>query len=214
MYAADVQKQKLTFGVSGKLWNRSLVMYDKETDSLWSHILGEAMEGKLKGETLEQVPCVMTDWKTWSREHPEGTVVMLSRSSREYKTDFYKKPDQFALGIASGDKAKAWRFDALVKTPVVNDTWRDKPVAVLFDKESVTARLFSRKVGDKELTFEGGEKGIRDKETGSTWEPTTGRATAGPLKGEHLAPLNGIVSYREVWAKFHPKSEAYPHEKK
>ncbi|VTT99561.1 Uncharacterized protein OS=Candidatus Entotheonella sp. TSY2 GN=ETSY2_39745 PE=4 SV=1: DUF3179: DUF3179 [Gemmataceae bacterium] len=213
MYAAEVGKQKLTFGVSGMLWNRSLVMYDKETGTLWSHILGEAMQGKLKGEKLEQVPCVMTDWKTWSKQYPDGTVVMLSRSSKEYKTDFFKKPEQFVLGVASGTKAKSWRFDALAKATVVNDTWRDKPVAVLFDKQSVTARLFSRKVGDKELTFEGGEKGIRDKETGSTWEPTTGRATAGPLKGEHLTPLEGIVSYREVWAKFHPKSETYPSDK-
>ncbi len=213
MYAADVQKQKLTFGVSGMLWNRSLVMYDKETGTLWSHILGEAMQGKLKGETLEQVPCVMTDWKTWSKEHADGTVVMLSRSSKEYKTDFYQKPERFVLGIASGDKAKAWRFDALAKTPAINDTWRDKPVAVLFDAGSVTARLFSRKVGDKELTFEGGAKGIRDKETGSAWEPTSGRATAGPLKGEYLAPLNGIVSYRDVWVKFHPKTETYSSEK-
>lgn len=213
MYAADVKKQKLTFGVSGMLWNRSLVMYDKETGTLWSHILGEAMDGKLKGETLDQVPCVMTDWKKWSKEHADGTVVMLSRSSKEYKTDFYRKPERFVLGIANGDKARAWRFDALAKAPAVNDMWRDKPVAVLFDKESVTARLYSRKVGDKELTFEGGEKGIRDKETGSIWEPTTGRATAGPLKGEHLTPLHGIVSYREVWAKFHPKSETYPSDK-
>ena len=45
MYAAEVGKQKLTFGVSGMLWNRSLVMYDKETGTLWSHILGEAMQG-------------------------------------------------------------------------------------------------------------------------------------------------------------------------
>lgn len=213
MYAAEVQKQKLTFGVSGMLWNRSLVMYDKETGTLWSHILGAGMQGKLKGEKLEQVPCAMTDWKTWSREHPAGTVVLLSRSSKEYKTDFYKRPEQFVLGIASGARAKAWRFDALAKAGAVNDTWRDKPVVALFDRESVTARLYARTVGDKELTFEVGEKGVRDKQTGSTWEPTTGRATAGPLKGEYLTPLAAIVSFREVWTKFHPKSESYPQDK-
>ena len=214
VFAADVGKRKLTFGVSGMLWNRSLVMYDKETGTLWSLILGEAMQGKLKGEKLEQVPCMMTDWKTWSREHPDGTVVMLSRSSTEYKTDFYKRPEQFVLGIANSAKVKSWRLDALAKATVVNDTCREKPVVVLFDKESMTARLYSRTVGNKELTFESGENGIRDMETGSTWEPTTGRATAGPLKGEHLTPLNGILSYRDVWTKFHPKSETYPVDKK
>lgn len=192
------------------LWNRSLVMYDQETESLWSHILGQAMRGPLQGKTLDQVPSVMTDWKTWSQEHPDGSVVMLSRTSREYKTDFYRQPEQFVLGIADGDDARAWRFDALAQTHAVNDTWLEDPVVVLFDPASVTARLYSRQQGDRELTFESGEGGIRDKETGSTWEPTTGRATAGPLQGEYLTALNGIVSYRDVWTRFYPKTELYP----
>jgi hypothetical protein len=54
------------------------------------------------------------------------------------------------------------------------------------------------------------EKWIRDKETKSMWEPAIGWATAVPLKGEHLAPLNGIVSCREVRVRFYPKSVMYP----
>ena len=48
MYARKTKERTLTFGVSGMLWNRSLVMYDRETKSLWSHMLGEAMQGRLK----------------------------------------------------------------------------------------------------------------------------------------------------------------------
>ena len=54
MYATKVEDKRLTFFVSGMLWQRSLVMQDKETGSLWSHILGEAMRGSLKGTSLEQ----------------------------------------------------------------------------------------------------------------------------------------------------------------
>jgi hypothetical protein len=48
VYATNVDKQKLTFCVSGQLWNRSLVMMDLETKSLWSHLLGRGMQGKHK----------------------------------------------------------------------------------------------------------------------------------------------------------------------
>ena len=56
MYARKVKGKALTLSVSGMLWNRSLVILDAETKSLWSHILGRAMRGPLEGETLEVLP--------------------------------------------------------------------------------------------------------------------------------------------------------------
>jgi hypothetical protein len=207
VYARDVGGRTLTFGVSGLLWNRSLVMYDEETGSLWSHILGEAKQGPLRGKRLEQVPSVMTDWKTWGREHADGTVVLLSRTSEEYRTAFYRQPKQFVLGIAEGGKAKAWGFDRLAKAPALNDTFDGRPVAVLFDRDSMTARLYGRNVKGRELTFEGRAGRIKDRETGSTWEPATGRAVDGPLQGSYLQALPAVVSYRKTWQTFHPKSQ-------
>jgi hypothetical protein len=207
VYAREVDGRTLTFGVSGMLWKQSLVMYDKETESLWSHILGVAKQGVLRGKKLEQIPSVMTDWKTWSKEHPDGMVVLLSRTSKEYRTEFYRQPEQFVLGIAEGGKAKAWGFDGLVKVPAINDTFDGQPVAVFFDKDSATARLYSRKVKDRELTFEVSGGKIKDKETGSTWEPVSGRAVDGSLKSTYLNALPAIVSYRLAWQAFHPKSE-------
>ena len=61
MYARKVKGKTLTLSVSGMLWNRSLVILDAETKSLWSHILGRAMQGPLEGETLEALPGLMTD---------------------------------------------------------------------------------------------------------------------------------------------------------
>ena len=53
MYVRQVNDLTLTFRVSGKLWNRSLIMSDVETRTEWSHLLGRAMAGKLK---LPRVP--------------------------------------------------------------------------------------------------------------------------------------------------------------
>jgi hypothetical protein len=207
VYAREVDGKTLTFGVSGLLWNGSLVMYDQETGSLWSHVLGEAKQGWLHGKKLKQMPSVMTDWRTWSREHQDGTVVLLSRTSEEYRTEFYRQPEQFVLGIAESGKAKAWGFDRLVEVPALKDTFDGQPVAVLFARDSVTVRLYSRKVKECTLTFEASAGRIKDKETNSIWEPVTGRAVEGPMKGTHLQALPAMVSYRNIWQTFHPASE-------
>ena len=40
------------FGVSGKLYDSNLLMYDRDTESLWSQIIGEAVVGDETGKKL------------------------------------------------------------------------------------------------------------------------------------------------------------------
>lgn len=51
-----VKGERVEFGVSGKLWNSNLLMYDRKTDSLWSQVLGEAVVGEMVGTKLAVVP--------------------------------------------------------------------------------------------------------------------------------------------------------------
>jgi len=207
VYARDVNDQKLTFAVSGKLWNRSLVIQDEETNSLWSHLLGEAMQGPLKGKRLEQIPSVMTDWEAWRREHPGGTVVVWDRTSRDYTRDAYKRLGDFVLGVVLDGKANAWGFDHLQKNPLLQETFQGHEVLVVFDKPSATARLFDRRIKDRVLTFHLKDSKRIDRETGSVWNPITGAAEDGPLKGAYLHALPAIVSFRTAWMTFHPQSK-------
>lgn len=209
MYARRVDAKTLTLGVSGMLWNRSLVMYDPETGSLWSHILGEAMQGPLKGKQLEQAPSVMTDWQTWRERHPNSTVAVLSRTSRGYRREFYRQPERFVLGIVVDSEAKAWSFDRLDRNPVVNDSIGNEPVVVAYKKASITARMYDRKMGQQVLTFKSQNGKLVDNQTGTTWDPLTGQALTGSLSGKHLKALPAIVSYKNVWHHFHPKSKSY-----
>ena len=185
-------------------------MYDKETNSEWSHILGEAQAGKFKGKSLKQFPCVMTDWKTWSERHPEGSVVVLKRSARNFDTKYIGRPNNFALGIADGKDAKAWVFSGLEMTPVVMDTWKGQPVVVLYDGKSKTARLFDCRVKKKSLTFAEKDGTIIDNETQSTWDFMTGKALKGPMTGEQLEAMPAIPTFTRTWQEFHPMSEMWP----
>ena len=225
MYAREVGDQTLTFAVSGLLWNKSLVMIDAPTKSLWSHLLGKAMRGPLEGTILETLPSLMTDWKTWQELHPHTTLVMLSPTERAYHRDYYRHdPSAFVVGVTAvgvtgigvtgigvtdGDASRAWSFDQLMTTPVVNDVFLDTPILVIFEKESMTAFLFQRELQEKSLTFEQGATGLVDQQTGSTWDGRRGHAIAGPLKGQRLESITGIVSFRETWQIFHPETTYY-----
>ena len=188
------------------LWQRSLVMLDLETRSLWSHLLGQAMNGQLKGAELEMLPSSMTDWKTWRTQHPATTVLNLSRTSREYRRQFYHDPSQFVLGMADGGMTRAWPFDQLVRQPVVNDKIDRTPVLVVFMKDSATAMTYDRRLDDRTLTFTDDGGKLLDDQTKTQWDPASGKAVAGLLAGKQLVQQIGVVSYRRAWRDFHPES--------
>lgn len=204
VYDRVVDGRPLTLAVSGQLWKESMVMYDQETRSLWSHLQGVARQGILNGKRLRRIPSVLTDWESWCRLYPESTVVSLRRRFEWYRRDFYDKdPSRFVLGIAEGGAAKTWGFDALAEAGAVNDEWDGRPVLAVLARPSHTARLYRREVGGKTLTFEMAGGKLTDRETGSTWEPVAGRAVAGPLAGRHLDALPATVSFRAAWRRFY-----------
>ncbi|MDP9466110.1 MAG: DUF3179 domain-containing protein [Actinomycetota bacterium] len=69
----------LSFGTSGRLFQSNLVMYDRQTESLWPQVGGRAVAGVLTGQELRLVPAQMVAWSQWRAAHPDGWV--LSRQT-------------------------------------------------------------------------------------------------------------------------------------
>ncbi len=190
------------------LWNRSLVMIDEETRSLWSHLLGEAMQGPLQGTQLEAVPAEMVTWESWRREHPQTTVLNLSRTARNYVKRFYRRPQDFVFGWIENGQAYAAGFNVLIKNPVLNLKLAKSTMVVTFDKDTTAAHLFSSVVEERTLQFVRDEQGrMRDTQTKTVWNSNTGMAVEGPLQGMRLQQLVGIVSYARAWNLFHPDTK-------
>jgi hypothetical protein len=67
------------FGVSGLLYNSTLVMYDRresgEAESLWLPIQGRGVAGPAAGSRLETLPCSLVTWASWVTRHPDTTVI-------------------------------------------------------------------------------------------------------------------------------------------
>ena len=180
---------------------------DIETESLWSHILGEAMGGSLKGTVLEALPSDMVTWKSWRREHPKTTVLNLSRTTQEYTRQFYQQPEKFVVGFQVDAQSYHVPFTTFRTQPLLETTIREQALLLSFDPESTSIRIFSRRVKERDLNFAADATGrVQDRQTGSSWNRATGVATEGPLAGTHLAQVVGIVSFARAWRVFHPDS--------
>lgn len=84
-----VADRTLSFGTSGMLYQSALVMYDRQTESLWSHFTGEAIAGTLTGTELDTYPVATIAWGDWLDAHPDGLV--LSRDTGEER-DYGRNP--------------------------------------------------------------------------------------------------------------------------
>lgn len=86
----------LTFGVSGKLRNSDMVMYDVETESWWQQAQGLAIVGDLTGSTLKTLPTWLESWDEFKTRNPDGLVMAEPEYRRSYGRNPYKGYDTSA----------------------------------------------------------------------------------------------------------------------
>jgi len=130
-----VNGRPVTFGVSGLLYQSDLVMYDHQTESLWSQISMEAIAGPMTGAKLKHIFLTHTTWGEWRAAHP--TTLVLSTNTghiRNYERDPYLgyaqrrdlmfdvkhfdptyHPKEWVLGLEVDGVFKAYPFGELQK---------------------------------------------------------------------------------------------------
>ena len=162
VFDANAAGRRLDFGVSGLLYQSDVLLYDRQTESLWSQIKQEAVTGKLIGTRLQLLPSIQTTWGAWKKQHPD-TFVLSTRTgySRNYDDDPYEDyyasrevmfpvgrmnlryhPKEQVLGVELNGLAKAYPFTELaqVKSPF-KDKIGKKVVTVVYDSKSRTATI-------------------------------------------------------------------------
>jgi hypothetical protein len=220
--------------VSGKLHANSLIMYDHQTDSLWSHLVGAAVSGPMKGQKLDFLESMLTEWQAWKRLHPNTKVLSSGRSGflaslRDPYEPYYRStdtgiipprvldkriyPKEYVLGLVINEKAKAYPFSVLSRQPVLNDNFQGIPLLIVFDSESATGVIFKRRLEGKDLIFKkttGSDKTglfLADDATKSIWDGLSGRGVQGPLKSKKLEPLPMTPSFWFGWVDHYPNTE-------
>lgn len=167
-FLANIDKQDYEFGVSGLLYNSDVLLYDRQTESLWSQIIGAAISGKLKGQRLQQMPLQHTSWKAWKQQYP--TTLVLSENTgfkRDYQRDPYQgyaesrriffqtshqapeiyHPKEPVLGIEVNGVYKAYPYLELRKQarPEFVDEVNGRTVTIKWDAEANSAYVLNEK---------------------------------------------------------------------
>lgn len=74
-YDRRIDDRIVDFGTSGSLWNSALVMYDRQTETLWSHFTAEGLVGELTGVRLDTLPVATVPWGAWRDANPDALVL-------------------------------------------------------------------------------------------------------------------------------------------
>jgi len=161
VFDARVDGQKRTFGVSGLLYNSDVLMYDRETESLWSQIAMKAISGPEVGNELTWLPSEQMTWKAWLQKHPTSEVLSLDTGHRrDYAADAYASyfaseqtmfpapysrrelpRKNWVLGLLINGEAKAYPVRQLPDGEPIADEVGGEQVEILWDAAARHAQV-------------------------------------------------------------------------
>ncbi|MEO1519319.1 MAG: DUF3179 domain-containing protein [Cyanobacteria bacterium J06633_2] len=78
-----------TFGVSGKLYQSCLVMYDRQDDTLYAQPWGLGIVGPAVNASVEQIPTVKTTLGAWLNQYPDSKILSTDTG---HQRDYFRYP--------------------------------------------------------------------------------------------------------------------------
>ena len=189
-FSRGIAGEMREFGVSGLLYNSDVLLYDKQTESLWSQIMGKAISGPLKGTLLEPIPMTLTTWQDWRDQYPE-TLVLSTETG--FKRDYNRNPytgyeqterlmfpvsnenpayhaKETVLAIERNGQFKAYPFSELQKAgSLIKDEIAGSEIMIHYNHENQSARALDSQSNE----------------------------------------IHGVILYWFAWIAFHPESDVF-----
>jgi hypothetical protein len=214
-----------TFGVSGRLINNNLVMYDRASEAWWPQILATAIPGPWNEtpavRSLREFRLVWTTWDRWQTQHPETSVLSTDTGyAKNYNRDPYGRynprggyyetantlfptlnqderyePKRVFMGARTAQGAAAFLKDAVRENGVMTGEIGDTPVLAVHDTRYDSAFVYRN---PDETTFE-----------------PDGDTVVGPDGTGHdpdALPLSRIHTFDAMWfawAGYYPETNVY-----
>ena len=207
-------------------------MRDEETGSWWQQVSGEAIQGPLKGKKLTPMDHDELTFALWKREKPTGRVlkpdekiaaaggyvpadweatVGKMRVTTAQQLDSSLPPRTIVIGVAIGNAARAYPFEALQKQNPIIDTLRGTPLIVVMSEDGQSVRAFERKVEGQEREFflkpNSSPLRLMD-DQGTEWD-FAGTALNGNLAGKQLMRIAVLKDYWFDWKTYNPNTSVY-----
>ena len=221
VYDRLVDGKALEFTLVGAV-NYNATFRDHTTGTWWRQEVGDAVKGPLKGQVLDDMPFEQMSLDSWLAKYPDSLVL-------QYDPTFQKQYDirtallnyevslpgwhmqaspPLVVGVEVNGVARAYDWNELVKRSLVEDEVEGTPLLAVTDADGDSAFVYERTVDGRVLSFELTEDGMKDSETGSSWD-RFGRCKKGKLKGSALAQLQSYKQYVRAWVTFHPDASFF-----
>jgi hypothetical protein len=185
-----VRDRDYTFGVSGRLYKSNVLLYDHQTESLWSQLMQKAVSGPLVGEKLRKIPSTRTRWQTWQRRNPQTLVLSDDTGyNRDYAIDPYE--GYYRVGgimFPVGDVRKDLAVKDRVLGVQINQTAKAYPLKWLRANPGIHEDQLAGQTIEIEVDSDGEVVSVRNQ------------------NGEAIA---ATYSYWFAWQAFHPETRVF-----
>jgi len=213
--AMGFERGATTFGVSGRLLNNNLVMYDRGTEVWWPQVLASAIPGPWNESppdaSLREFRLVWTTWGRWRELHPNTRVLSEDTGfARNYDDDPYGTynpkggyytdrdtlfprlnpndrfhPKAVVLGARTNEDAAAFPKETLRERGTIEGNLGGDPIVSAYDPRLDTGYVY-RNLEDVTITVEGD----RTRVDGSTFDPDA-------------LPLDRVYAFDAMWFAWH-----------
>jgi hypothetical protein len=219
------ERGETTFGVSGRLINNNLVMYDRATETWWPQILATSIPGPWNEDpairSLREFRLVWTTWERWREHNPDTRVLSTDTGhAKNYGRDPYGEynprsgyysssnllfpalgdDDRYdrktvVMGARTPEGAVAFPKDALRDAGLVEGSIGDTPVLAVYDPRLDTAYVY---LNPEETAFE--------YDDGSVLAPD---GTAHDPDAVPLARVHAFDAMWFAWSGYYPDTNVY-----
>lgn len=234
VYDRVLNGRRLSFGVSGKLADDSLVLYDRETGSEWKQSSGRAFRGPLEGRSLRILPSRVMEWQRFRDVYPDGRVLQPAADDADpdgraaerridYEEEYSEYFESDRIGSRSTpDRTLEWSHSFDPKTLVLGIRTNGEAVGIPLTEVTESGGVVTTTIGESSivifatdgvlqgfenpgLSFEPTEQSGTFRGDGTVWDGTVGISDDGRV----LEPIAAQWTFAFVWQDDHAPDAFY-----
>jgi len=233
----EIEGEITEFGVSGLIHKNNLIAYDRATNSYWSQMLEQSVNGERIGTRLQSYGVIEMNWEAWKQHFPNSEVLTgetgfdRDYSSYPYGRNYSSDDNNIVFPINREDDrldrkelghGVLYNLDLHVfvlsdfpdSTVTVNRNVAGEDLVIIGNARQDFITSYSAVASDgTELRFSVSDQeppALLEDEEGNTWN-YFGEAISGPRTGEKLKPIRSYNAYWFAWADFFGMDPRRPH---
>lgn len=191
-FDARIDGRDTDFGVSGLLYNSDVLLYDRDSESLWSQIMKQSISGPRVGSRLTALPISHTSWSDWLHKHPDSLVMSDDTGyARDYSRDPYDgyETSRHTYFSVNNEAPDNYHPKEVVLGLAVDGVYKAYPFIEL-NRQGKSR--FSDSVNGKQFHFD--------------WDSANRSIEVSDAAGNKVAAIQGFWF---AWFAFHPDTELF-----